>query len=277
MDSHRDIRDEDIPRLIDTLKDAMGIKNLPPASHCLYEHFAEYDTAGGVPIGFSPKVFELAQYGSYLEPFRKDWEDPKVLKHLRKRLLNTENKKGITPRSSVFGVLFEFQAAFHLTWEHKSASWSPNMSNESEFDIFVETHSSSKVLIECTRKQPKDDRINDSDLLIADVDAAVKEKLDKEAFSRSKAWVCVLLPEDIDWKEWRYLDRLKERMQDIFATERGSNLLGVSVVSRRPLREYTIRKNQKAYEDDFAVWSLRNELARNYIPSDFYPALSTDP
>lgn len=265
------LTERDIPVLVDTLKAVMDIKIVPASDHCLYDHFVEYQRASGVLLDLSRmsnKVFQLARFGHQLEAFRKYWSEPKVLLHLRRRMLDKR-------QSTVLGALFEFQAAFHFRFMHKEVSWLPNRKNESEFDLRILTRSGQRVLIECTRKQPKDQRTADPELLINDIDSSVKSKLDKEAFDHSRAWVCVLLPEDIHWKEWPYCDELRERMKALFAVERGKNLLGVSVVSYRNPTIRVVGNDLTIREDDDPVWSLGNDGALEHIPADFHPGLPT--
>jgi hypothetical protein len=264
--------------MIDVLKSVMGIEIVPDKSHCLYQHFEDYERSRGVLLQLTnipESVLELARYGFYLHYFRDQWKDPKVLAHLRTRLMpKYRSSVGCSSisRSSVYGVFFELHSARHFTYRHREVKWLQNLSNQSEFDLEATTSSGCMVFVECTRRQEKQARVSNHRLLIDDVDSSVRGKSDKAAFATNGAWVCVLIPELVSWSVWPYRAELAESTRKCFNHRHGNHLLGVSVISPRVPQErrtgsYTV------HEFEATVWSLPNKRATAHIPADFFPGL----
>lgn len=262
-----DIPVQKLPEFVDEMKRLMGITFCPSQDHCLYGHFEEFECHRNRfiegHVDYPILVQELGKYAVYLSLFKGDWGNDREFFALRARL-NAPNP------ANVFGVLFEFQAAFHFTFQHSTVNWLPNIGSETEFDLSVITMSGEEVLVECTRRLPRPRRANDPAFLVQEVEVSVNFKREKITSLDRPLWIAVLLPETINWTDGPSKELLDRKFDELFGLTEYSAIAGVIVVSHRKPRLRIVDSAVSTYVDDLPVYSYPNPKAAHPVPKDFY-------
>lgn len=267
------------PGMVKDLQQLMGIHLVPSMGHPLYEHFVKFQGFESTllfGLRIVPKeVLELATYANYIFALKSSWKENKIQRYLKHKL--SSNKV-----EHVMGTIFEFQAAFHFLIQHRQVTWLPNQSSSSEFDIEVKTDSNRIVMVECTRKLPKHERVHNPQLLIDDICTSVKSKIRQAKHAHLPLLVAVFIPEEISWRDIGTNNKLETSLDEILKDHESQNISGVGAICyRRPKVRIVANETEseadiKIHETDSPIFVLRNRNAIRPFPEDFYPYLPDD-
>lgn len=267
----RALSTKEIPEVVDRLKNLMGIRIAPEdPNHFLFDYFAEYERwprliQSKVPV--PAKVIELATFAHGINLFKDDLVDPIVAKHVRQKLNDSKEVKGL---------LLEFRVGVHFLRQHKQVHWMPNNSGLSECDIRVTTDSGAVVSVECTRKLEKSSRSHDPTVLCNDVVGSLRYKRKQIAkrvsVDQNPCVIAVLVPESVDLTNLDLRRRIGSRVKKLFDADLYNAISAFTVIAYA--YPTTIRSEDGIIHDtDLPALTFVNTGATRRLPSDFFYAI----
>lgn len=155
-----------------------------------------------------------------------------------------------------------------LLRRHPGVKWLPNNTSSRESDLQVETSNHSIVLVECTAKRPKLQRINDPAVLVQDVKNSLRKKSTQHLSIEHACLVTIFLPESNQWPQ-NLIDDVYSAVQRYFASRKLNHISECEVVWNDPPHISTSDKGQLVWTSRPYALQIPNPNASYCIPPDF--------
>ncbi len=204
------------------------------------------------------KVIQLATYAHSLYLFKQDFTNPKILKHLIKKLCD---------KNHIAGLLLEFRSCIHFDGLHKIVKWLPNTGNVSESDIKLVNNQNQIIYVECTSRTPKDSRRIHDNILIRDILNSLRDKRNQSSYQNKPRIIAIFIPEDIDLTRDKFRETLGMKIKERFMKEDYNQVSAVIIIANTPI---SINNSNSGfyYDTDLTSLTYPNFKAEYELPKN---------
>jgi len=262
--------DRDFPSALGYFKDLLGrdrVKNIVKTGqssatpHFWYPYLKavgkwERDGADFAMSTRYPRLIELGSHITHIRLFEKDWGGEPQRSEFMHRLRTSR---------MVAGLLFELRAGFHFLNRGLSVKWVANTGDQKVPDLEIAADGS-RVIVECTCKQPHIRRRLWDKKLVEDMLKSASDKLDSSTDWGCPRLVAVRVPEEVRWAEGQ-IKKLFDQQLSAWVHEGRMRYVNVAYfMGHEDPRPVTAAGRVRYYDTSNRVFLFNNPMAYYSLP-----------